>query len=85
MTKITTILQSEAAECGLTCLAMIASAHGYQTDLNRLRHQYPQTLKGIDLYQLSQIADELRLSNRALQLEMDELSQLKLPCILHWV
>ncbi len=82
--KVTTILQSEAAECGLTCLAMIASAHGHKTDLNTLRHSYPQTLKGIDLHQLSQIADELKLSNRALQLDMHELSQLKLPCILHW-
>ena len=84
MKKVPIILQSEAAECGLACLAMIASAHGYKTDLNTLRHHYPQTLKGIDLYQLSQIADELKLSNRALQLDMHELSQLKLPCLLHW-
>lgn len=84
MIKVTTILQSEAAECGLACLTMIASAHGYKTDLNTLRHSYPQTLKGIDLHQLSQIADDLKLSNRGLQLDMDELSQLKLPCILHW-
>jgi ATP-binding cassette subfamily B protein RaxB len=84
MTKIKTILQSEAAECGLTSLAMIANAHGFQIDLNTLRQRYPQTLKGIDLLQLTQIADELKLSSRALQLEMFELPQLQLPCILHW-
>ena len=84
MKKITSILQSEAAECGLACLAMIANTYGYKTDLNTLRNRYPQTLKGIDLFQLSLIADELKLSNRSLQLDMEHLPQLKLPCILHW-
>ncbi len=31
-----------------------------------------------------QLADQLGLAGRALRLEPDELSQLKLPCILHW-
>ncbi|MGV7211675.1 cysteine peptidase family C39 domain-containing protein, partial [Oxalobacteraceae bacterium A2-2] len=28
------ILQDEAAECGLACLAMIASYHGHELDMN---------------------------------------------------
>ena len=32
-TRLPVILQTESAECGLACLAMIAHYHGYLTDL----------------------------------------------------
>ncbi len=79
-----TILQSEAAECGLACLAMVADYHGYKTDLNSLRQRYTQSLKGVNLQQLINVADELKLTSRALKLELNQISHLKLPCILHW-
>lgn len=78
------IYQSEAAECGLACLAMVAGAYGYKTDMASLRQRYPLSLKGATLQHLMQLADQLGLAARALRLEPDELSQLKLPCILHW-
>lgn len=31
--KIPTILQTEATECGLACIAMIAHFYGYESDL----------------------------------------------------
>ena len=34
------IRQTEAAECGLACLAMVASYHGHRTDMNSLRRRY---------------------------------------------
>lgn len=78
------IYQSEAAECGLACLAMVAGAYGYKTDMTSLRQRYPLSLKGATLQHLMQLADQLGLAARALRLEPDELSQLRLPCILHW-
>ncbi len=33
------IRQTEAAECGLACLAMVANHHGYETDLASLRRR----------------------------------------------
>lgn len=79
-----TIFQSEAAECGLACLAMVAGSYGYKTDMASLRQRYPLSLKGATLQHLMQLADQLGLAARALRLEPEELSQLKLPCILHW-
>jgi len=79
-----TILQSEAAECGLASVAMIASHYGYKSDLPSLRKSFPQTLKGLNLQQLMSIANELKLGSRALKLEMEHLTKLQLPCILHW-
>ena len=35
--RVPLVLQTEAAECGLACLAMVASYYGYQTDLATLR------------------------------------------------
>ncbi|MGD9592912.1 MAG: cysteine peptidase family C39 domain-containing protein, partial [Candidatus Berkiella sp.] len=42
--KLPIILQTEIAECGLACLAMVASFHGHEIDLNTLRRQYPISL-----------------------------------------
>src|SRR5690606_21736005 len=41
-------------------------------------------LKGARLGQLIQIAQRLGLAARPLRLELEELGQLRLPCILHW-
>ncbi len=77
-------LQSEASECGLACLAMVCQAHGLRQDLVDLRRRFPVSLKGATLKQLMANASALGLSSRALRLELDELSALQTPCILHW-
>lgn len=78
------ILQSEAAECGLACIAMIASHHGLRTDLAALRSRYSLSLTGATLADLGECATQLHLVAHAAQLELDELPQLQVPCILHW-
>lgn len=78
------IRQTEAAECGLACLAMVASYHGYRTDMNSLRRRYPVSLKGVTLRDLMEIAAHLGLACRPLRIELGHLKQLRLPAILHW-
>jgi ATP-binding cassette, subfamily B, bacterial CvaB/MchF/RaxB len=78
------ILQSEAAECGLACLAMLSSAYGLRIDLADLRQRFSISLKGADLAQLMRHAQALGFACRPLRLELDEMSQLQLPCMLHW-
>ncbi len=82
--KLPLILQTEAAECGLACLGMIAGFHGFNTDLPTMRQRFPISLKGATLVHLIQIANRLQLTTRPLKLDMEHLSQLKLPCVLHW-
>jgi ATP-binding cassette subfamily B protein RaxB len=82
--KMPAIHQSEVAECGLACLAMVASHHGWRTDLATLRGRFGLSLKGATLEQLMTFAERLNLTTRLLRLELEELRQLKLPCILHW-
>lgn len=78
------IVQSEAAECGLACLAMIAAHHGQHLGLRELRGRFPLSLKGANLSRLIEVAGQLGLQTRPLRLELDELDQLRTPCILHW-
>jgi ATP-binding cassette subfamily B protein RaxB len=78
------ILQSEAAECGLACLAMVAGAHGLATDLSTLRARGGASPRGSSLAALMRLADALGLQPRALRAEPAHLPHLALPCVLHW-
>ncbi|QQC67921.1 peptidase domain-containing ABC transporter [Paraburkholderia ginsengisoli] len=82
--KLPMILQTEAAECGLACLAMVAGYHGHHIDLATLRGQFPVSLKGVGLGRVIEVAQRLDLGTRALKLDLDHLGQLRVPCILHW-
>lgn len=78
------LLQSEAAECGLACLAMTAAFHGLSIDLPSLRRRFSVSTQGMTLAQLMQCATRLELQGRPLRVELETLDQLKLPAILHW-
>lgn len=78
------LAQSEASECALACLAMVASHHGYQTDLSALRARHSLSLKGATLKQVMRIAEEIGFNARPLRGEIDDLPHLSLPAILHW-
>lgn len=82
--RLPLLLQTEATECGLACLAMILGYHGHDSSLYELRNRFQASLKGMTLKQIIQIADQLKLGTRAVRLDMKDLLQLKLPCILHW-
>lgn len=83
-TRLRIQYQTEAAECGLACLAMILTYHGKRTDLSALRQLWPMSMKGLTFGQLIDIASGMGLSARALRLELDDLKELQTPCILHW-
>ena len=57
--RLPLILQSEAAECGLACLAMIVSYHGHRVDLTTLRRRHPASLHGVTLRSLIEVAHAL--------------------------
>ena len=82
--RLPMILQTEAAECGLACLAMVLGRHGTITDLATLRGRHAVSMKGMTLSTLARIAESEHLGTRAVRLELDELGKLRLPAILHW-
>ena len=82
--RLPQILQTQNSECGLVCLAMILGFYGHQIDMVTLRQRCGVSTKGLNLKGLIAIAEKLQLSSRPVTLELEELSQLQTPCVLHW-
>lgn len=82
--KTPQIYQSEAAECGLACLAMVAEYWGNKINFTLLRNEMSVSLNGSTLYDLVRMSQRLNLNGRPLHAGVDELRQIRLPCILHW-
>ncbi len=82
--RLPLFLQTEAAECGLASLGMVACFHGHRIDLAGMRRRFTVSLKGATLAYLMQVAGRLHLAPRPLKLELAELAHLRTPCILHW-
>ena len=83
-TRIPVVLQTEASECGLACIAMVLAQHGTVTDLPALRARHGAVPQGMTVADLARVAAAEQLSTRAVRAEVHELAQLRLPCILHW-
>ena len=82
--RVPVIHQTETAECGLACLAMICGHFGKNIDLIYLRRKFNLSARGATLAGINGIAEQLGMATRALSLELDELRVLKTQCILHW-
>ena len=82
--RVPVVLQSEAAECGLACMTMIAQYYSDKRDLNALRQSVSVSLRGTTLKDIMRIASDLGFQTRAIKIEMEHLAQLSCPAILHW-
>jgi ATP-binding cassette, subfamily B, bacterial CvaB/MchF/RaxB len=78
------LLQTEAAECGLACLAMINTFWGNGASLAEIRREHSFSLKGSTLGALLKVSDRLNLDARPIKLGLQDIQMLRLPCILHW-
>ena len=65
--RVPVILQSEAAECGLACIAMIAQYYSDKRDLNTLRRSISVSLRGTTLKDVMRIASDLGFQTRAVK------------------
>lgn len=83
-THIPVILQTEASECGLACMAMLLAQHGTITDVATLRSRHGAVPQGMTLLDLARVAKAEQLTTRAVRVDLKDLKQLRLPAILHW-
>jgi ATP-binding cassette subfamily B protein RaxB len=82
--RLPVVLQAEAAECGLACLAMVLGYYGHRIDLGTFRRHFSVSMKGVTLRDLIQIGGSMGLAARALRLDIADLGKLRRPCLLHW-
>ena len=52
--------------------------------LRTMRQKYSLSQKGLTLADIVRFANDLNLTSRALRLDLDDLPNLRTPCILHW-
>lgn len=82
--RVRLVRQTEIAECGLACLAMVAGYHGLKVDLGVLRRRFAPSAQGASLRSLIGIADKVGLTPRAVKLPLEQLANLHVPAVLHW-
>ncbi|MDC9606359.1 peptidase domain-containing ABC transporter [Xenorhabdus griffiniae] len=82
--KLPVIMQTEVTECGLACLAMIATWYDRVTDVYSMRKIFDVSSNGMSLRQLITAAGRINMNARAMRLELEELRCVRCPCILHW-
>ncbi|UKE73691.1 peptidase domain-containing ABC transporter [Xanthomonas graminis pv. phlei] len=82
--RLPMVMQTEAAECALACLTMIAGYHGHHVDLAGMRRRFSTSLKGATLSRVMHIANAVGFATRPLRAEMEYLRDAVVPCILHW-
>tara|TARA_B110000858_G_scaffold196515_1_gene255521 strand:+ start:26457 stop:28562 length:2106 start_codon:yes stop_codon:yes gene_type:complete len=78
------IFQTEMAECGLACLAIIANYYGKFSDIRTLRESLCMPAGGASAKHLLQAGLRLDLQGRPLKLDLKDICLLTLPVILHW-
>jgi ATP-binding cassette subfamily B protein RaxB len=78
------ILQTTASECGLACVAMVATHFGHKIELHELRDTYTLSLRGATLADVVKVLGKLDIASRPLKLALDNLHRLSTPCVLHW-
>lgn len=82
--RIELVQQTEVAECGLACLAMISAYHGKNVTLNTLRRRASPSLRGAPLRGLAAAAEDAGLAARPIKVTLEDLQKIELPAILHW-
>lgn len=82
--RVPLVYQTESSTCGLACLSMVMQYHGKAVTITAIQERFPVSLKGITLKQIVNIGNEYQLSCRPLKCDVDSLSSLQLPAILHW-
>lgn len=71
-------------DCGPACLAMISSYHGKDFGLQYLRENSFMSREGVSLLGITEAAHTIGFETTAVKLEIEDLKDEFLPCILHW-
>jgi ATP-binding cassette subfamily B protein len=76
--------QLNAMDCGPTCLRMAAKYYGKHYNADTLRQKAGFSKAGVSLLGISETAEKIGFRTRGVQLSLQQLKEVTLPCILHW-
>ncbi|MBO6254460.1 MAG: peptidase domain-containing ABC transporter [Bacteroidaceae bacterium] len=84
MTKFPFAKQHDSMQCGATCLYMICRNYGMRISLDEIDALCVPTKEGMSMLGIKESAMRLGFKCSAFKVPLHILSQLQLPCLLHW-
>ncbi|MFP4847143.1 peptidase domain-containing ABC transporter [Winogradskyella sp. PE311] len=82
--KFPTYKQTEAKDCGPTCIKIIAKHYGKIINTQALRQLSETTREGSSLMGISDAAESIGFRSLGIKLAFKKLREAPLPCIIHW-
>jgi ATP-binding cassette, subfamily B, bacterial len=76
--------QADNKDCGPTCLKIIAKHYGKVLNIQTLREYSETTREGSNLLFLSEAAEKIGFRTLGVKLDLEQLTEVPLPCVLHW-
>ena len=84
MPKFPHYKQTEAKDCGPTCIKIIAKHYGKIINTQQLRTLSETTREGSSLLGLSEAVEKMGFRSLGVKLSFTKLLEASLPCIVHW-
>ena len=84
MKKFPNYKQTEAKDCGPTCIKIIAKHYGKTINTQQLRSLSETTREGSSLLGLSDAVESMGFKSLGIKLAFNKLREAPLPCIIHW-
>ena len=82
--KFPTYKQTEAKDCGPTCIKIIAKHYGKIINTQQLRTLSETTREGSSLLGLSEAVEKIGFHSLGAKLSFKKLKEAPLPCVVHW-
>jgi len=71
-------------DCGPTCLRMVSKYYGRELNIQKLRDLCEINREGVSLLSMSDASEKIGFRSMGAKLDMVQLKNTELPCILHW-
>ena len=84
MKKFPNHKQTEAKDCGPTCIKIIAKYYGKTINTQQLRSLSETTREGSSLLGLSEAVESIGFKSLGIKLAFNKLKEAPFPCIIHW-
>lgn len=76
--------QTDQMDCGATCLRIVFKYYGKTAPIHKIRRLCQTTKNGVNLLGISEAAESFGFRTYGVRLNIDQLNEVELPCILHW-
>ena len=76
--------QLDQKDCGATCLRIIAKYYGKSYSLDFIRNISSMSINGVSFLGLAEAAELIGFRTQGVRIDLAQLENSSLPCILHW-